>query len=401
MKVNPEGRRGRPDFLLLILTLALVGFGLVMVFSSSSSTAAVSRTAGNDPLYYLKKQFLFAALGTVIMLVVMNFRYQVFKRGFMLFFLPVFFMLMIVPFVAREINGARSWFNVMGFAVQPTEFAKLALILYLGTLIAKKGERFRSFKKGLVPVIVIVGIVCGMIMLQPDLGSCLVIAACAFLMIVAGGANLRQLAASAFFGGIVLTAVGAVAFLISPTKWEYRISRFTSYQDPLADSLGDGYQVARSLMALGHGGFSGAGLGHGIQKVQYLPFAYNDFIFAIIGEELGFIGSTLFLIVFLLFLWRGLIVALRCPDIYGTVVGAGIVSLFAVQAFINIGGVTNAIPLTGVTLPFISYGGSSLLASLMSVGVLLSISREANRQPASAKRATDNPLRAVGRQANS
>ena len=262
----------------------------------------------------------------------------------------------------------------------------MRLILYLGTLIAKKGEKFRSFKKGLVPVIVIVGVICGMIMLQPDLGSCLVISACAFLMIVAGGANLRQLTATAFFGSIALVVVGAIAFLASPTSWQYRINRFTSFQDPLADAQGNGYQVARSLMALGHGGFTGAGLGHGIQKVQYLPFAYNDFIFAIIGEELGFIGSTAFLIVFLLFLWRGLVVALRCPDIYGTIVGAGIISMFAVQAFVNIGGVTNAIPLTGVTLPFISYGGSSLLANLISIGVLLSISREAGRQPALSER---------------
>ncbi|MCM3746170.1 putative lipid II flippase FtsW [Paenibacillus pasadenensis] len=380
MNEQPERRRGRPDFPLLILTLVLVGFGLVMVFSASSSIAEVSTRYDNDPLYFFKKQLIFAIIGTGLMLFLMNFRYQFFKKGFILFFIPTILLLLLVPFVGDEVNGARSWFYIGPFGIQPTEFAKIALILYLGSLIVKKGEKFRSFKKGLIPVIVIVAVVCGMIMLQPDLGSCLVISACAMMMIFAGGANLRQLLATGFFGGIALTVVGAIGFLVDTEGWEYRLNRFTSFQDPLADALGDGMQVSRSLMALGHGGFSGAGLGHSIQKVQYLPFAYNDFIFAIIGEELGFIGSTLFLLVFLLFLWRGIIVALRCPDVYGTVVGAGIISLFAVQTFVNIGGVTGTIPLTGVTLPFISYGGSSILSSMIAMGVLLSISREANRE---------------------
>ncbi|QJC52396.1 putative lipid II flippase FtsW [Paenibacillus albicereus] len=397
MKANPESRRGRPDFLLLILTLALVGFGLVMVFSASASIAEVDRRYGYDPLHFFKRQLLFAGLGTGLMLLLMNFRYAFFKKGFILFFIPAMLMLLIVPFVADEINGARSWINLFGFTIQPTEFAKIALILYLGSLIAKKGERFRSFKRGLVPVIVIVAVVCGMIMLQPDLGSCLVICACAMMMIFAGGANLRQLVASGFFGGIAIAVVIAISFLVDSKSWAYRLERFTSFRDPLADALGAGMQVSRSLMALGHGGFTGAGLGHSVQKVQYLPFAYNDFIFAIIGEELGFLGSSLFLLVFLLFLWRGIIVALRCPDVYGTVVGAGIVSLFAIQAFINIGGVTGTIPMTGVTLPFISYGGSSLLASLIAMGVMLSISREANRD-AAGQTSAEAPLRPARRQ---
>ncbi|SDT42203.1 cell division protein FtsW [Paenibacillaceae bacterium GAS479] len=380
MKAQPERRRGRPDFLLLILTLVLVGFGLVMVFSSSSSIAEVSSRYDNNPLYFFNKQLMFAAIGTGLMLFLMNFRYQFFKKGFILFFFPVMVLLLLVPFIGDEVNGARSWLYIGPFGIQPTEFAKVALILYLGSLIAKKGDKFRSFKKGLIPVIVIVAVVCGMIMLQPDLGSTLVICICAMMMIFAGGANLRQLVAASFFGTIAISFVVGISYLVDSKSWAYRIDRFTSFRDPLADALGDGLQVARSLMALGHGGFNGAGLGQSIQKVQYLPFPYNDFIFAIIGEELGFIGSTIFIIVFLLFLWRGLLVALRCPDVYGTVVGAGIVSLLAVQAFVNIGGVTGAIPLTGVTLPFISYGGSSLLASMIAMGVLLSISREANRE---------------------
>jgi len=376
MKAPQNGSRGRPDFLLLILTLLLVGFGLVMVFSASSSVAVVTE---DDAMYFTKRQFMWAGLGIMVMLFMMNLRYQVFKRLFMLFFIPVVIMLVLVPFVGTEINGAHSWFGIGSLGIQPTEPAKLAIILYLGALITKKGDNFRSFKKGLLPVIIIVGFVCGLIMMQPDLGSTLVLAACATVMILAGGANLKQVFISGTIIGVFLTVIFSISMAIYPKAWKYRIDRFTVFRDPLSDSQDTGWHLVSSLQAFGHGGLTGAGFGESVQKLHYLKYPYNDFIFAIIGEELGFIGSALFLLFYLFFLWRGLIVALRCPDHYGTVVGVGIVGLIAIQAFVNIGGVTAAIPLTGVTLPFISYGGSSLLFSLMSIGVLLSISREANR----------------------
>lgn len=380
MNKTQTGTRGRPDFLLLILTLILTGFGLVMVFSASSNIAAVSEAYNHDALYFIKRQVIWAVMGTFMMLMLMNMRYSVYKKGFALLLIPVLILLILVPFVGKEVNGARSWLGIGSLGIQPTEPAKLALILYLGALISKKGENFRSFKKGLVPVIVIVGVICGIVMLQPDLGSCLVLSSCALIMIVAGGANLKQLFAVGTIAAIVIAVLTAIMMLVQPPeKWQYRINRFTSYLDPLADPLGDGFQLVKSLEALGHGGLFGAGLGHSVQKLQYLPYAYNDFIFAVIGEELGFIGSSIFLLFYMLLLWRGLIVAVRCPDVYGTVVGAGIVGLIAVQAVINIGGVTGTIPITGVTLPFISYGGSSLLVTLMGMGVLLSISREYNR----------------------
>ncbi|MCA0753918.1 putative lipid II flippase FtsW [Paenibacillus sp. N4] len=379
MKATQNGSRGRPDFLLLILTLLLVGFGLVMVFSASSSVAVVTY---NDALYFTKRQFLWAGLGVFVMLLVMNLRYLVFKRFFMLFFIPVMIMLLLVPFVGKDINGAKSWFGIGTLGIQPTEPAKLAIILYLGALITKKGDKFRSFKKGLVPVIVIVGVVCAVIMLQPDLGSCLVLAASAAVMILAGGANLKQIFVSGSLISVILAVLISLSMAVSEKvrdAWSYRIDRLTIFRDPLSDSQDSGWHLVSSLQALGHGGITGAGFGESVQKLHYLQYPYNDFIFAIIAEELGFIGSTVFLLFYLFFLWRGLIVALRCPDSYGTVVGTGIVGLLAIQAFVNIGGVTATIPLTGVTLPFISYGGSSLLFCLMSVGVLLSISRESTR----------------------
>ncbi|MGM0879457.1 MAG: putative lipid II flippase FtsW [Bacillota bacterium] len=379
MKATQNVSRGRPDFLLLILTLLLVGFGLVMVFSASSSIAVVSQKFQNDALYFTKRQLAWAGLGVFIMLIMMNLRYQVYKKAFMLFFIPVMIMLMLVPFVSESINGARSWFGIGDLGIQPTEPAKLALILYLGALISKKGEKFREFKKGLLPVIIIVGFICFLIMLQPDLGSCMVLAACASIMILAGGANLKHVFVAGTAVILLVSVIFGIWMAAAPKQWGYRIDRLTSYTDPLADQQDTGFHLVSSLQALGHGGLTGAGFGESVQKLHYLSYPYNDFIFSVIAEEFGFIGSTIFLLFYLLFLWRGLIVALRCPDQYGTVVGVGIVGLIAVQAFVNIGGVTGTIPITGVTLPFISYGGSSLLVCLMSMGVLLSISRESQK----------------------
>lgn len=389
MKATEKGSRGRPDFLLLIMTLLMVGFGLVMVFSASSGIAVVDPKFQNDALYFTKRQLAFAALGLFLMFWAMNIRYQAFKKGYILFFIPVVIMLILVPIVSEPLHGARSWFRIGSFGIQPTEPAKLALILYIGALIAKKGEKFRDFKRGLLPVIIIVSFICGLIMLQPDLGSTMVLAACAIVMIIASGANLKQVFAVGAIGGVVLALLVSISMAISPDAWGYRIDRFTSFLDPKANAQDGAFQVISSLQALSHGGLTGAGFGESVQKLHYLKFAYNDFIFAVIAEEFGFIGSAIFLLFYLFFLWRGLIVALRCPDLYGTVVGVGIVALLAVQAFINIGGVTSTIPLTGVTLPFISYGGSSLLFCLLGMGILLSISRESNRiEPSGDKRRT-------------
>lgn len=378
-KASQNVSRGRPDFLLLIMTLLMVGFGLVMVFSASSGVAVVSPRYGNDAFYFTKLQIVWAVLGIFVMFFLMNMRYQVFKKGYMLLFLPVLIMLILVPFVGVELNGAKSWFGIGSRGIQPTEPAKLAIILYLGALITKKGEKFRDFKKGLLPVIIVICFICGLIMLQPDLGSCMILAGCASIMILTGGSNLKHVFFAATIAILAVTVMVSISMAINPDPWQYRVARFTSFMDPMSDPKDGAFQLVSSLQAMSHGGLTGAGFGESVQKLHYLTYPYSDFIFAIIAEELGFIGSALFLLFYLLFLWRGLIVALRCPDLYGTVVGVGIVSLFALQAFINIGGVTATIPLTGVTLPFISYGGSSLLVCLMCMGVLLSISREYNR----------------------
>ncbi|NBI30677.1 putative lipid II flippase FtsW [Chengkuizengella marina] len=371
-------QRGTPDFILLFLTFLLVGFGIVMVFSSSSPIASFYL---QDALYYTKKQVLFAIVGLVVMFFVMNMRIEKLKK----WIVPVNFMIIIMLFMVlftEPINGAKSWIPLGSFGtIQPSEFAKIGIILYIAALICKKGDQFRNFKTGLLPVLTIIAFISLLILIQPDIGTAAILIFGTMLVVFVGGANLKHLLGIfAIFSGLM------TLFLLILTNIEItsgpineRLSRFTSYQDPWADPLGGGYHIIQSLYAFGHGGMTGAGFGQSIQKLFYLPFAYNDFIFSIIGEELGFIGSTLFIITYLLLLWRGLVISIKSPEMFGTLVGTGIVGILAIQALINIGGVTNAIPITGVPLPFISQGGSSLITSLISVGILLSISRENNR----------------------
>ncbi|MNI15120.1 Lipid II flippase FtsW [compost metagenome] len=243
-------------------------------------------------------------------------------------------------------------------------------------------------RTGYIPVMVIVGIVAGLIMMQPDLGSCMILVATSGLVIYAGGASMKHIMASIALlvlgVGIVMGAKTAIDSLSPPSEAsavskDYKKDRISAFINPEADPEDGGYNILQSLIALGEGGANGAGFGQSIQKLHYLPYPYTDFIFAVIGEELGFIGTSLFLLVYLYFIWRGILIALRCTDPFGTLVGIGVMGMIAIQAFVNIGGVTNTIPLTGVTLPFISYGGSSLLVTMLSMGIMLSISRETNR----------------------
>lgn len=374
-KTEKQPSRGTPDFLLLFLTFSLVCFGLVMVFSATSMTFAYYNL---DPFSQVKKQALAVAMGIVGMLFCMNLRFTFFKKWAVPILLMSITLLVAVIFVGTgpEGTGIKSWFNVGPLAFQPVELAKLAIILYLATIITKKEEKFREFKNGLLPALLMILFVSALIMKQPDLGSCAILVMGAMVVIMVGGANMKHIlllgSGGAAVGGIALSV-----YLLNrdPLKTDYRLDRFTAFMDPWANAQDTGYHLVQSLYAFGHGGVWGAGFGKGIQKLFYIPEAHNDFIFAIIAEELGFIGSALFLLVYIVFIWRGIVVALRCPDLFGTLVGVGIMAMFAIQAFINIGGVSGAIPITGVTLPFISYGGSSMLVSLVSMGVLLSISR--------------------------
>lgn len=385
-------KRGTPDFQLLILTLLLVGFGLVMVFSSSSSIAIANKSFNNDALFFTKKQLMWAVIGLVGMFFAMNIRFNKYKKLYAPFFLFTTVLLLVVLVSGAMLNGARSWIRIFGFSIQPAEFAKIAIILYLAALITKKGERFRDLKTGYIPVLVIVGFIAGLIMLQPDFGTCFILVATCGLVIYAGGASMKHI-----MGSILLVVLGAALAIganalfssmsspddsstvsVKEVKQNYKIGRIQAFLNPLSDPTDGSLNLYRSLVAIGDGGITGSGIGQGTMKLHYLPNAYNDFIFSVIGEELGFVGTALFLLVYLYFIWRGIIVSLRCPDPFGTLVGIGIMGLIAIQAFINIGGVTQTIPVTGVTLPFISYGGTSLFVMMVAMGILLSISRTNN-----------------------
>lgn len=346
-----------------------------MVFSASSMTFAYYN---QDPFSHVKKQAIAVVLGMIGMLICMNLPYTFFKKWAPLLLMFTVTLLVAVLFVGTgpEGTGIRSWFRIGPMAFQPVELAKLAVIVYLAAIISKKGEKFREFKSGLLPVLLVVLCIAALIMKQPDLGSCAILVLGTYVIIVVGGANLKQV----FLLTILAVAAGALLvsiFLLNhdPTQPDYRLVRFTAFLDPWAHAQDGGYHLIQSLYAFGHGGIWGAGFGQGIQKLFYIPEAHNDFIFAIIAEELGFIGSSLFLLTYIIFIWRGIIVALRCPDLFGNLVGVGLMAMIGIQAFINIGGVSGAIPITGVTLPFISYGGSSMLITLISMGILLSISR--------------------------
>ncbi len=359
--------RGTPDFLLLFLTLGMVGFGIVMIFSASFT---VSYWEMGNRWFFTQRQLIWAMIGLIFMLIAMNIPFSFYKERFFLILLVGvgLLLLVFVPGLGQNRNGASSWVGIGSFTIQPAEFAKLSLIIYLAALMSKKKELMKSLKRGLIPALTVVGIYFGLIILQPDFGTGLILLMTAGIMIFAGGISMKHM--------MYIIAIIIATIPIAVLTAGYRMARITSYLHPWDDPWGTGYHLIQSLIALGNGGIFGTGFGKGIQKFFYLPYPQSDFIFSVMGEELGFIGITLFILFFLFILWRILVISLHSTDSFGTLVGIGIFSVFAIQAFINIGGVTGTIPITGVPLPFISAGGSSLIMSMTSIGLILSLSRE-------------------------
>lgn len=361
--------RGRPDFLLLFLILLLVGFGMVMIFSASSATAYYKY---GSPLYYVYKQGIFALAGFIIMLFFMAIPYPFWKKTapFLLVFSLLLLVLVLVAGV--NINGAKRWFVVGSFNFQPAEFSKLAIIVYLSAMISKKGPKFQSFRRGLLPLLLMIGFMLLLVMKQPDFGTVMILAFISCSILLVGGVNLRHFA-------LLCIAVIPLFVFLAVSK-SYRFKRLSSFLNPFENQSDSGYQLIQSLYALGHGGFTGTGLGKSVQKLFYLPEAHTDFIFAVIGEELGFVGSSLFLLVFFLFIWRGFITAVRSQDPFAHMLGMGIVSMIFIQFLLNLGAVTGMLPITGVPLPLTSYGGSSLILCMACTGILLNISRDNHRR---------------------
>ena len=347
--------------LLVLVTLGLVAFGLVMVYSASSARAAL---AADDPAYYLKRQALYALAGVVALVLLSRTDYRRLRFAVAPLLLGSFVLLLAVLALGTPVNGARRWLALGPATLQPSELAKLALVLWLAAYLARRPAP-QSLGELLRPIGLVVGTALALILVEPDLGTAIATAIMAAAVLVVAGTRLPTLAGAGVVGFFLLAA----AIWLEP----YRRERVLSFLDPWQDPEGAGFQSVQAMLALGSGGFFGVGLGESVQKVYYLPEASTDMIFAIVGEELGLLGAFGVIAAFVVFGYAGFNVALGCRDPFGKLLAAGVTALVCGQAAVNVSAVMGLAPLTGIPLPFVSYGGSSLVVGLASVGILLNI----------------------------
>lgn len=353
------------DFWLLFAVLALCALGVVMVYSSSAVFAG-SRLG--DGAYYLKRQAVFALLGMGVLAAVMRVGHQPLQKLAypLLGVCVVLVLLTLVPGIGSRGGGAQRWLQFPGFRFQPSEFAKLALCIYLARSLSEKGDRIRDFRVGVLPHLVVLGALGGLVLLQPDFGTMVVMLVVTVVVLFMAGAGFRFV----LIGGAIALPIVAALVVSSP----YRMRRIFAFLDPFADRYGAGYQVAEALMSVGSGGLFGRGLGDGRQKLGFLPAGHTDYILASVGEELGLVGIALVLGLFALLIWRGLLAAWRASDAFGCYLAFALTTLIAVETAINSGMCLGLLPSKGLALPFLSYGGTSLLKAMTAAGILLSIS---------------------------
>jgi cell division protein FtsW len=357
--------------ILILVTLGLVAFGLVMVYSATSASAAL---ANGDPAYYLKRQGIYAGLGLVLLVVASRLDFRVLRRLAPVLIVTSLVLLLGVLVAGQSVNGARRWINVGPGVFQPSELAKLALAVWAAAYLTRRkppqtlGELWR-------PLGLLTAVFCALILAEPDLGTTIGIVVMLAAMLLVAGTPTRTLGA----GLGIASAVGLIAIWFEP----YRRARLFSFLNPWQDAQGAGFQTVQAMIGLGSGGIFGVGLGQSIQKTNYLPEAHTDMIFAIIGEELGLVGATAVIVAYCAFAYAGLRIALGCKDPFGKRLAAGLTVLVCGQAAINLAAVMGLAPLTGIPLPFVSYGGSSLVVALASVGILLNIAGNAGAKSAS------------------
>ncbi|QAT87340.1 putative lipid II flippase FtsW [Corallococcus sp. CA054B] len=371
MKTSPPAAPVRFDPILLCAVLALVALGLVMTYSAS---AVLAQDKLGDSLYFLKRQLSAAGLGLVAMAVGMKLGWRKLARlAYPLLLIAIVLLIAVaIPGIGTTAGGARRWIRLPGFSLQPAELAKFAWVVYLSYSLAKKREKVATFSIGFLPHLALCGILVFLCMLQPDFGSSVLLVFMLFVLLFAAGTKLSYLVGSL----LLALPLAFVAIATSP----YRMKRILAFLDPWAHRHDVGYQVAESLMSIGSGGITGLGLGDGRQKLFFLPEAHTDFIFSILGEELGLIGVGLLVVLYAIVLWRGIRAALAAGETFGTYLGLGISSIIAFQATVNMCVAMGLLPTKGLTLPFVSYGGTSLVVLMGSAGVLLSLS--ANTQGA-------------------
>lgn len=357
--------RGLLDVPFLVLTVLLVLIGVLMMFSASYARAYSTE---GKATYYFARQAVFAIVGIGIMLFFSTWNYQIWRSVSFFILAAAIVFLLLVPLIGIEENGAKRWIYLGFTSFQPSEVAKLGIVLTFASMISYYRERMQSFREGILPFVVILAVVCGLLVLEPHLSAIIIILGVSAAMLFLGGVKLRWFA-------LGLGVVGVFVAVYLATKG-YAGDRIQAWLHPFEDESDSGYQIVQSLYAIGSGGLMGLGLGRSRQKYLYLPEEHNDYIFPIVCEELGFVGAMVVLLLFLLLILRGYWIALHARDRFGMLVVGGLTTLLALQVFLNIGVVTNLLPATGISLPFFSYGGTALLIQLFEMGVILSVSRQ-------------------------
>ncbi|MGN1311671.1 MAG: stage V sporulation protein E [Bacilli bacterium] len=357
----------KKERILLIIAVVLLSlFGLIMIYSASN---VWSEYKFNDPYKYLKSQGLFLIISYIALFIISKVPYMEYKKKANVIFLVcvILLVLVLIPGVGSVRNGSRSWFGIGGFGIQPSEFTKLGLIIFTSKYLSNNSKEIRDIKKGVLPILGILLLIFGLIMLEPDFGTGVVIVMTIVVLLFTSGVKMN------FFIKIgILGLIGVVALIIIAP---YRMQRIVSFINPWNDPLGSGFQIIQSLYAIGPGGLLGLGFGNSVQKHFYLPEPQTDFIFSIISEEFGFMGVLLVSILFITIIYSGFKIAMKCEDLFGKYLAFGITFGLAFQTMLNLMVVVGLIPVTGVTLPFLSYGGSSLLITMCGMGILLNISK--------------------------
>jgi len=355
------------DLLLLVTTLALVTLGVAMVYSTSGVYAEVTM---GDQYYFIKRQLVAFVIGIAVMVCATYVDYHVYRKLVypILALVIILLIAVLMPGIGTEVGGARRWIRWGAISFQPMEFAKAGFVMYLAHSLVKKGDSLWDFKRGLLPHLLIVGVIVGLFVLEPDFGTAIVLLIITFVMLLVAGARPLHM----FAVGFSVLPFIAIAVLTAG----YRMRRMMAFIDPWKDPLDSGFQIIQSFIAFGSGGVTGVGIGMSSQKLFFLPEAHTDFIFAIVGEELGLVGVLAVVAGFVILITRGLRAGWKAPDLYGTYLAVGLTLVIGLQAVINMGVVTGLLPTKGLTLPFFSYGGTSLMMSLFMVGVLLNISAQ-------------------------
>lgn len=353
------------DFFFFFLIMALLAFGLIMLFSASAPTA--TNEPFNNPYYFVFRQALWSVIGIGGMLLISRVDYHFWRRFSRLGIAVSLVLLLLVALVGSEINGAKRWLGFGIISFQPSELAKIAVILFFADSLSRSGDKLKKFWRGLVPHLLLLGVFAVLLLLEPHLSGTVVIVGTACIMLLLGGARIWHF--------VAMAGLAAPVGIWLVASSEYRLARVISFMDPWKYKLEGGWQVIQSLYAIGSGGLFGLGLTQSRQKFLYIPEPYNDFIFAIVCEELGFFGALAVILLFTLLIIRGTKIALNAPDAFGTLLVAGVIVLVAIQVFFNIAVVTSSVPVTGMPLPFFSYGGSSLSFILCAMGLVLNVSR--------------------------